>query len=141
MKRKLMVTMCSFVFILGCAVNSYAGNSKINVDDNVTVLDSDQTPVFTGGKLSRAAKVTDSHVLYAWIHNGNYLQVEGYVTMMDGGAEAYHYTQVKMVHKTSGSVYEQSTKEWGYGEVWAYTDLIDPPSAPDNYKGRVFYGT
>lgn len=141
MKKKLVALIGALMMMTAFSVNAYANGPTIDINSDITILDSDPNPVFEGGIMSRAAKVTDSFVLYGWIHNGNFLQVDGYVTMMDGTQKAYHYTQVKMTHKTSGAVYEQSDKKYGYGEVWAATGLIDPPSAPNNYQGRVFYGT
>ncbi|WP_367568790.1 hypothetical protein [Lacrimispora sp.] len=57
--------------------------------------------------MARAVGVTDSYVSYGWIHNGNFLRVDGFVTMKNGSADAYHYTRVQCEHKSTGSVLEK----------------------------------
>lgn len=143
MKRKIIGLLCTAMIMAGFTLNTFAKESRFNLDDteSITILDADQTPIFEGGVLSRAAKVTESWVLYYAISNGNFVEVEGYVTMKDGSKDAYHYTRVEMQSKTNGSIYKKSDNTYGTGKVWARTGLLYWPANAENYKGVIYYGT
>ena len=146
MKKRVVAFLLAGISVMSFSFNAFAytdveemeARKKFYETHQELVLDSDPMPIYEGKE--RAAVVTDSYVNYAWIPNGNFLQVDGYVTMKDGSNDAYHYTRVECQHKTNGQVLSKSDNEYGWGKVWAYTPLIDPPERPDDYKGRVYYG-
>lgn len=89
-------------------------------------------------RAARAARVTASDVSRVQLGADSEYPYEyvatGYVTMMNGTAEAYHFSRAEMwwnnaVNTTSGNV-------WGYGKVNA-------TSWPTPNKGtaKIFYGT
>lgn len=87
---------------------------------------------------ARAARVTASDVQRIQLgadpeYPYEYV-ADGYVTMMDGTAAAYHYSRAEMwwnsaLDKTSGNV-------WGYGKV----DATSWPT-PNRGTAKIFYGT
>ena len=89
-------------------------------------------------KMTRAAVVTASEVKriqLGYNHEYPYEYVaSGYVTMMDGGSPAYHYSRAEMW--INGYMDTTSGNKWGYGKVTAQ-------SRPTGNKGtaRIFYGT
>ena len=97
----------------------------------------DPVPHCDNAIMPRSAVVTDSYVRRVQLGADKEYPYEyvadGYVTMMDGSSEAYHYSRAEMWW--NGAVNTSSGNIWGYGKVNA-------TSWPTPNKGtaRIFYG-
>lgn len=62
---------------------------------------------------------------------------EGYVTVMDGNNDVYHYTRAEIYRNNMS--YAKSSNIYGYGRVYAKTNYF-PVNKNINSKAKIFYG-
>ena len=153
MKRKLISICTLSLFLLATITSvSFAADVenirffKIDGTTYAARLSEDTTPYgepavdpipHPMGIMPRAAVVTESDVHRYQLSDPDYPNeyiASGYVTMMDGSNEAYHYSIAQMWWQ--GSLDKTGSKNWGYGRVWS-----DSYPTPTPGQARIYYGT
>ena len=155
-KKLLLMLVVVLLLIITTVTTSLASGEKINHDKTMritfggkmytAVISDDDTPYgdpavdpvpHPEGIMPKAPRVTASDVWRLQLGPDPEYPYEyvatGYVTMMDGSSEVYHYTRAELWW--NGSLNVTSGNVWGYGKVSA-------TSWPTGLKAtaRIFYG-